>query len=146
MNGTNKELAGFAERLKNVCSYHQHYQKMVKELIRDIRMEIISPYESPLKQVVSGRHGEVEIKLDTKVYRATREVIRRTLYSDRSISVRVKDDIMEFIDDIHNPDFESRNLNSRVCIEMIEAYCKIITKAKEKRDNEAMIKNGRLNM
>lgn len=140
MNDTNKELAGFAERLKKISIYQQLYQKMVKELIRDMRMEIISPHESPLKQVASGRHGEVEIKLDAKVYRATREVIRWTLDSDRSISVRVKDDIMEYIDDIHNPDFESRNLNSRVCIEMIEAYCKIITKAKEKRDNEARIK------
>ncbi len=145
MNGmNNKELAGFAERLKSVCCDYQQYKKGVKELIRDVRGENISPQESHSKLVVSGGDGEVDIKLERKVHTAFTNVIWWALNSDRTVSVRVKDDVMENIDEIHDPDFESRNHNNRVCSEMIETYCRNITNEKERRENEARIKNRRL--
>ncbi len=120
MNGmTDKELAGFAKRLKSVCSDYQQYQKGLKELIRDVKRENISPQESHRKLVVSDGDGEVDIKLDKKDHTAFTNIIWWALNSDRTVSVRVKDDVMENIDEIHDPDFESRNHNNRVCSEMI---------------------------
>lgn len=145
MNGMNdKELAGFAERLKSVCSDYQQYKKGVKELIRNVRGENISPQESHSKLVVSGGDGEVDIKLERKVHTAFTNVIWWALNSDRTVSVKVKDGIMENIDEIHDPNFESRNHNNRIYSEMIEIYCRNITYEKERRENEARIKNRRL--
>lgn len=137
---TDKELAGFAERLKNICSYHQHYKKMVRELFRDVKRETISLHGSSLKLVVSSGYAGAEIELEHQVCKATRHTIWEALDSDRSIPVRVKDGVMQYLDDIYNPDYESKKPDNRACIEMFEAYCRITTDEKEKRDNEARMK------
>lgn len=137
---TDNEVAGCAEELKNICSDYQQHTNREKELIRNVRRGIISPHASPIKLVVSSRYGGAEIELENQVFKATRHIIWWALNSDRSIPVRVKDNVMQYLDDIYNPDYESKNPDNRVCIEMIEAYCRIITDDKEKRNNEARMK------
>lgn len=141
MNSINdKEFVMFAERLKSICSDYQHYKKMVRELFRDVKRENISLHGSSMKLVVSSGYAGAEIELENQVCKATRHTIWEALNSDRSIPVRVKDGVMEYLDDIYNPDYESKKPDYRACIEMFEAYCRIITDEKEKRDNEARMK------
>lgn len=143
---TDKDFAGFEERLKGICSDYQQYQKGLKELIRDVRGENISPSGYPRKQVVSDEDGEVGKKTEKKFYETFTNGIYRTLNFDRSISIKTKDAVVENIEEYHNIDFGSRNHNESVYIGMIETYCKIITDEKDRRENEAIIKNQRMEL
>ena len=123
---TDKVVAGYAERLKSTSSDYQQIQKRVKELIRDVRGGSISPQESHRKQVVSDEDGEVDIELEKKVHKDFTRVIWWALNSDRKVNVKVKDAIMENIDEHYNIDFGSSDHNNRVCMEMIETYYRTI--------------------